>query len=105
MSILMDIDPSGYTNNHFQKAIDEWQNVFDKNDVKCNQENQKARRIFSSDLSPTEPSYLHDDLLITNKTPAFEVLNSTHRNLRDTTPYGRGGWDPFHPSIERVSVH
>lgn len=35
MSILMDIDPTGKDNSHFQIAIDEWQKTYDKNSKKC----------------------------------------------------------------------
>ncbi len=106
MSILLDIDPNGYNNNHFQKAIDQWQNKYDENDAKCNNDNQKTRQLFRSDLSAMESSTLSHDHLFLNQTPIRDNnMNSTQRSLRDTTPYGRGGWDPFHPSLERVRVN
>ena len=80
MAILLDIDPSGKDNNHFQLLIDEWQKIYDMNAEKC------------------DPSYRS----------AFRQneYNSTQRVLvEDNTPFGTGGWDPFHPSLERVSVY
>ena len=41
-----------------------------------------------------------NDHISTAKNPTNQTQ---HRSLRDDSPYGRGGWDPFHPSLERVS--
>jgi hypothetical protein len=104
MSILLDIDPDGDMNHHFQIPIDQWQKVYDQNESNCNQQNQNMRRIFTTDVMPADSSNPMKDLF-ENQTPIFKTLNSTHRTLKDTTPYGKGGWDPFHPSLERVRFH
>lgn len=115
----MDFDPSDADNDHFQKAIDQWQILFDENQSRCNipptgpmrgllDETHiteghvpfsgipnNSTRLDSQNIPPPNDDY---DLLRSNPT------NQTiHRRLRDDSPYGRGGWDPFHPSLERVS--
>lgn len=80
MAILLDIDPIGKENDHFQLIIDEWQKAYDSNAVKC------------------DPSY--------NSRFLLNEANNTRRILiQDNTPFGKGGWDPFHPSLETVSVY
>ena len=106
MSILMDIDLYGNTNHHFQKAIDGWQSVFDQNSYRCNEQKQTARKMHTTkNLSSATNSTFEDiaGLLFAGE-KLFEAANSTRRNLIDETPYGKGGWDPFHPSLERVSL-
>eukprot|EP00557_Chaetoceros_sp_GSL56_P002165 CAMPEP_0176501688 /NCGR_PEP_ID=MMETSP0200_2-20121128/14300_1 /TAXON_ID=947934 /ORGANISM="Chaetoceros sp., Strain GSL56" /LENGTH=131 /DNA_ID=CAMNT_0017900603 /DNA_START=2870 /DNA_END=3265 /DNA_ORIENTATION=- len=122
MSILMDFDPSDEDNNHFQKAIDQWQIVFDENQSKCNIPSSTGQsrgllgdsyiakgpspfsRIPSTNSTVLDSKYSppkidENDFLRSNLT------NQTYnRRLKDTSPFGRGGWDPFHPSLERVSA-
>ena len=106
ISILMDIDLYGNTNHHFQKAIDGWQSVFDQNSYRCNEQKQTARKMNTAkNLSSATNSTFEDiaSLLFAGE-KLSEAANSTRRNLIDETPYGKGGWDPFHPSLERVSL-
>lgn len=79
MSILLDIDPTEKDNTHFQLIIDEWQKTYDMNAVNC------------------DPSYISRFL-------QNETNNSSRALIADNTPFGIGGWDPFHPSLETVSV-
>ena len=97
MSILMTIHPNDEKNDHFQALIDEWQQVYDKNERSCQ---MKMRRLDE-----------RGDIFKINTTEAFNDWNiedvsqnaTANRALKDTTPYGSGGWDPFHKSLERVS--
>ena len=94
MSILIEVDPNGKDNEHFQKVIDQWQIEYNVNESMCN--DKIRRRAQSRDNN-------HDPILMPPS--HFEdVTNAKARYLKDTTPYGTGGWDPFHPSMERVSV-
>lgn len=121
----MDFDPSDEDNNHFQKAIDQWQILYDENQSRCNvpQTGQKRGMLDDSYVAESHASLsgisnnstakLHDD---SNKKIPLDSSNHRHdlksfstnqtfnRLLRDDSPYGRGGWDPFHPSLERVST-
>jgi hypothetical protein len=125
MSILMDFDPSDEDNNHFQKAIDQWQILYDENQSRCNvpQTGQKRGMLDDSYAAESHPSLsgisnnstakLHDDthkiIPLDNSShrhdlKSFSTNQTFNRLLRDDSPYGRGGWDPFHPSLERVSA-
>ena len=70
MSILLAFDPDDLDNAHLQKAIDEWQKVYDANEDRCNE---------------------------------YEETGKARKLIKDETPFGTGGWDPFHESLERVS--
>lgn len=87
MSIFLDIDNEGNDNNHFQRAIDEWQKVYDANAFNCKLNYMKKENYFSED-------------------PRSKVSNITGRILvEDDSPYGKGGWDPFHPSLQTSIYH
>ena len=92
MSILLAFHDNDKKNNHLQKAIDEWQKVYDRNKMRCNGSSTTRNLRHSDEL---QDSY-HDP----------KVFNATskgaRRNLKDETPFGRGGWNPFHPSLERT---
>ena len=112
MSILMELDPSDKDNAHFQKAIREWQKVSDANHDKCVTPDTKRENTYDLDVMfqslSTQVATQSEGFDLLNETSASQLLqttvsNGTHRNLRDTTPFGRGGWDPFHPSLEKVS--
>lgn len=87
MSILLSIHEDDKRNEHLQEAIDEWQKLYDTNDDKCN---NKSRTLYSTNNDVGESD-------------ARKIVNGTKRELRDETPFGRGGWDPFHQSLE-VSI-
>lgn len=92
MSILLAFDEEDKTNTHLQKAIDEWQKVYDLNEKRCT--GSSGRKLFSATHAETKTS-----------ADIFEALNITSRlsrGLKDETPFGRGGWDPFHRSLERT---
>jgi len=116
MSILIDFDPDDNDNTHFQEAIDEWQKVFNANALKCKLLNQNQRRRLSTDdevipsFSEAMLNATHSDLYDATprrdeaftRMPPLEAVNASNRNLVEKA-FGRGGWDPFHPSLERVS--
>ena len=95
MSVLMTIHPNDKTNTHFQTLIDEWQKVYDNNENFCQ---DYQRNLFK-----------RNNFKVFNRGEDWKnVGNATQkmkeRALVDTTPYGTGGWDPFHRSLERVSA-
>lgn len=94
MSILLEVDPNGNDNEHFQKVIDQWQIEYNINDSMCNDKTRRRAQFRADDYDPSlMPSHFED------------LTYAKVRHLKDTTPYGTGGWDPFHPSMERVSIN
>mmetsp|Transcript_27192 Transcript_27192/g.40910 ORF Transcript_27192/g.40910 Transcript_27192/m.40910 type:complete len:185 (-) Transcript_27192:75-629(-) len=92
MSILLAFDKEDKTNTHLQKAIDEWQKVYDQNEMRCTGR-PSERKLFSHVESQTTTS---------GRFEAFNFTSREARELKDETPFGRGGWDPFHRSLERT---
>ena len=180
MSILLEFDENDEDNHHLQKAIDEWQKVYDENEAKCSsprsrykdeaskresrfgnnsrdrmrmKRQRKRRNLFvknkkngtwdtkahgtmstkgstnsntakSRFINKTRSSnyvnrgtsnYEHFQNILNRTTANANVSTTTKalkqqqqkadRNLGDKTPFGRGGWDPFHPSLETTIYH
>jgi len=110
MSILMDFDPSDNDNQHFQKVIDKWQQVFDANNSKCTPLPPpiQSRKFFNNvDIIGDLPSFITNAVALNtsnhydNET-THDANNGTHRVLNGPL-VEEGVWDPFHPSMERVS--
>lgn len=88
LSILLNLHEEDKNNDHLQKAIDEWQKVYNENEERC--QNRDSRHLVEENITIAS---------------AQEVgFNRTkgNRGLKDETPFGQGGWDPFHPSLERT---
>ena len=107
MSILIDFDPTGADNNHLQKAIDQWQAVFDSHDSKCTAPPIQNRKFFNSvdvigELPRSTTYKLAFNTSVDPMNKNYNESNGTHRIL-DGVRSGKGGWDPFHPLLERVS--
>jgi hypothetical protein len=96
MSVLMTLHPNDKTNTHFQTLINEWQKVYDQNNISCLNRRLDKR----SDAFQVNTIEGFNDFNVKNLT---QNTTATSRALKDTTPYGSGGWDPFHRSLERVS--
>lgn len=88
MSIFLTYDAEDKDNDHLQIAIDEWQKVFNENEMRCQTASRKKLIINNTTISLQSKS---------NTKGSKEV-----RYLKDETPFGKGGWDPFHPSLERT---
>lgn len=105
MSILLDLHENDKNNAHLQRAIDEWQGVYDKNRQLCKdptRRNLKERNV-KSQLADRTELFKYDLLNHTHN-----ALNGTldeSRKLEDKTPFGKYGWDPFHPSLETTIYH
>jgi hypothetical protein len=107
MSILIDFDPTGADNKHLQKAIDQWQAVFDSHDSKCTAPPIQNRKFFNSvdvigELPRSTTYKLAFNTSVDPMNKNYNESNGTHRIL-DGVRSGKGGWDPFHPLLERVS--
>lgn len=111
MSVLLGFHENDKDNDHLQKAIDEWQKVFDENEMRC--QGKFLRHLLHNNATTSYPSRIIDEtrtqdkihLHLKDETP--NKLNTTNkkmlRGLKDETPFGRGGWDPFHPTLVRTS--
>lgn len=124
----MDFDPNDEDNDHFQKAIDQWQLLYDDNKSRCkdiqskqrrrafgHESNHLSRRLYHNashtnvtrlveqNISQHAPNFADHDFINTTRFTNNSNETAHNRFLRDDSPYGRGGWDPFHPSLERVS--
>ena len=88
MSILLDLHQNDNMNNHLQKAISEWQKQYDINEAKCTKNSK--RDLFKREEFEGQENDIHGNSTLSK------------RDLQDETPFGRGGWDPFHPSLERT---
>ena len=97
MSILLTYHDDDEDNEHLQLAIDEWQKEYDRNAIRCNATNN-YQRILQSELQNT-----HSQILKNTSIPTTDTKQE--RDLADETPFGTGGWDPFHPSLERSIYH
>lgn len=130
MSILMDFDPYDNDNTHFQVAIDQWQETFDRSAKKCNNKrrtesdtNRSVPRVPMRSTDNHAPSefpvtpweymkrmtsvYEDNDYdskkVMQNKTYDIHESSISHkRTLTDNSPFGTGGWDPFSPSLKKV---
>ena len=98
MSVLMTLHPNDKTNTHSQTLIDEWQKVYDKHEKFCQDKQRKLVKRNEFKLFDRGEDWLNNSN-IGNTTQKVK-----ERVLVDTTPYGTGGWDPFHRSLERVSA-
>jgi len=128
MSILMDFDPDDKDNDHFQVAIDQWQAVFDAAAAKCDgnltsaQDAPFNRRRETGDLNtdtdvdkrnlshkssePKRALFDHDEQAhLYDRNTIIEQGQGGSRSLTDTSPFGTGGWDPFHPSLKTVCTY
>ena len=82
---MIDLHPDDEPNLHLQRALDEFQKVFDADERECEGERRRsARKLggFSNSSVYSFPSY--------------------HRNAQATTT--RKVWDPYHPDLMR-SIH
>jgi hypothetical protein len=109
MSILMDFDPDDKDNDHFQAAIDQWQAVFDVTASSCDENSyeddpfiRRHTQEFSSSSEKTRDTRDQDEFY-RGKKMLTEDTKKSPRSLADTSPFGTGGWDPFHPSLRTVS--
>lgn len=89
MSILLEFHQDDKMNDHLQKAINEWQKQYDLNETRCKNSSQR-------DLVVDEKEEVHQPSYGSNTTSI-----GSRELLKDETPFGRGGWDPFHRSLER----
>ena len=119
MSILMDFHPDDKDNDHFQLAIDQWQAVFDITASKCSRNTTSGVQEAPEDTEwMGESSVYYSPEKIKDSRLAYESFNHDHRedrsgstekrsngeqSLTDTSAFGTGGWDPFHPSLKTVS--
>ncbi len=95
MSILLTYHKNDKDNDHLQLAINEWQKEYDRNSLKCSKTNKAYRGLAMKSESQ----------LITPLNQTIESVHGNVRELEDKTPFGTGGWDPFHPSLERSIYH
>ena len=121
MSILMEFDPTGKDNDHFQRAINEWQKTYDKHYANCV---NHTKKVFSNNVY-NNPNY-HNSTIAKNmaNTSCNKGTNWENNNFSQSIhePYSGKGktstepaswrglsqdksqiWDPFHESLERVS--
>mmetsp|Transcript_21291 Transcript_21291/g.43666 ORF Transcript_21291/g.43666 Transcript_21291/m.43666 type:complete len:615 (-) Transcript_21291:635-2479(-) len=87
ISVMIDLHPEGEPNRHLQRALDEWQKVFDADEQECQEERRRAARRLGG-ASGTNPGNNTSDQI--------------HRNTQATTE--RKIWDPYHPDI-MPSIH
>jgi len=103
LSILLSLSEDDKSNDHLQKAIDEWQKVYDENNRKCN----TSRNLLYSLRNETKLHFSSSNYYESKFDP-ISMEKYTYdkvRNLTDTTPFGRGGWDPFHSSLMTSIYH
>jgi len=111
VSILLALHPNDNDNKHLQKVINEWQSIYDDNENRCkvskkrnirNLKNRRSRKPKDLVGSVIEHSSLW--WIKSNATMHLPVNISkgVRRELIDESPFGRGGWDPFHRDLERT---
>lgn len=100
MSILLTLHENDKDNDHLQLAINEWQKEYDRNTLQCNN-TEHLQQMTDADSNSSKSS--NASIIEMNTSPKFG--NETQRALADKTPFGIGGWDPFHPSLERSIYH
>lgn len=101
--ILVDFHETDESNGHLQRAIDEWQQVYDNNRGRC-QLMETSRKFYDAsnvvgDIPISERENTNRMLL---NTTANDARISNNRSLNDKGRV-RKVWDPFHPSIMTVS--
>ena len=89
ISVMVDLHPDGEPNFHLQRAIDEWQKVFDADKVACQEERRRAARRLGGFF----------EAYPFRNTSASE---ESRRKTQETTE--RKIWDPYHPEI-LPSIH
>ncbi len=101
MSILLDFHERDEDNRHLQKAINQWQKEYNKNDMRCKMarnRNLKTRNTTRNTMNSTVFN-------IDSARKIYNITSEKSRRTADDTPFGKGGWDPFHPSLERTIYH
>lgn len=101
--VLVDFHESDESNSHLQRAIDEWQRVYDDNRGRC--QLMKTSREFYDASTVVGDIHLSEredkNRLLLNNT-AEDVRMPNNRSLNNNGRV-RKVWDPFHPSIMTVS--
>jgi hypothetical protein len=95
LSIFLVIHEDDEDNDHLQKVIDEWQKVYDYNEKRCK---ESSKRNLSKEIFDEEDTRLHQDV-------NMMLRKKGERSLKDTSPFGKGGWDPFHSSLLTSIYH
>lgn len=85
ISVMIDLHPDDEPNLHLQKALDEFQKVFDADEQECEEERRRSTRKLGG----------------FSNSSAF-LSTSFHRNAQAATT--RKVWDPYHPDLMR-SIH
>lgn len=102
MSILLDLHENDENNDHLQKVIEEWQGVYDRNRQSCKESKRRNLKETNVTSQLTDKAELYKDFLLNHTRNEFNTTSQESRKLKDETPFGNNGWDPFHSSIERT---
>lgn len=86
ISVVIDLHPDDEPNLHLQKALDEFQKVFDADEQQCEEEKRRSTRKLGG----------------FGNSSAYHLPTSYRRNTQTTTT--RKVWDPYHPDLMR-SIH
>ena len=90
ISVMIDLHPNDEPNLHLQKALDEWQKVFDDDERECEERRERANRRLRGR---------------TTNSSTYSSL-PYRRNAQEDTTEGREKkvWDPYHRDL-MPSIH
>ena len=90
ISVMIDLHPNDEPNLHLQKALDEWQKVFDDDERECEERRERANRKLRGH---------------TTNSSTYSSL-PYRRNAQEDTTKGREKkvWDPYHRDL-MPSIH
>ena len=90
ISVMIDLHPNDEPNLHLQKALDEWQKVFDDDERECEERRERANRKLRGH---------------TTNSSTYSSL-PYRRNAQEDTTEGREKkvWDPYHRDL-MPSIH
>lgn len=88
---MIDLHPNDEPNIHLQKALDEWQKVFDDDERECEEGRERANRRLRGH---------------TTNSSAYSSLPYYRRNAQEDATMGREKkvWDPYHRDL-MTSIH
>ena len=91
ISVMIDLHPNDEPNLHLQKALDEWQKVFDDDERECEDRSERANRRLGGQTNSS--AYMSSPL-------------SYRRNAQEDTTKDREKkvWDPYHRDL-MPSIH
>ena len=108
VSVLVDIHPNNIMNPHLQRALDEWQKVFDINFLKCEYKKKKERRTKAKHFKNT-PNKMSVDLAEAHEIGSTiwgNELYGEEMDVRQLRREAQGNWfqagsiwNPYHKDL------